>query len=427
MSVSCYVRDTQAKGGFRVAQVADVSTRQDKLGAPLGARTTLDHIEVGGKFARKLQAQAPQLLGAFRDAKNARSRDEYAHHARAFGSMLGEQLDKMRSTKQTDSDLYSLLAQFEVMGQVIENIVLEPELVDLLPNVTVGTLSPSATYKKRTRRTAIPRRSWEPDFGAGTSSFEEEDLMVNFIPLSKTESMSRLQKQREAEYNARTSTPWDRFGAGIEASAHSIRSGCGSIVAHGDTGIGVFGLLNNSEVTNIQQVNWFPAAGLAAYNAIFGEVSEQWKQVGHDPRYMGDTLILPSEHFHLLSGLLVSSTGDNDTTVISMLFANLPQLSRIAFARELDANAADLANLTPKIGEDRADDIQGGYRVSEDDHRAAMVVTKAANDVQEVIMGHDLMIEPLMRPDDGEAAHLRASCGGVKVYRPEVPRISYLP
>lgn len=421
------VRADQAKTRQAVRSASGGAWAPRKLLHRLVGTTRSD-----SRLVTLLEAHAPDVLSAIRDAQRAPNAAAYAAAFARFNdtaSTVLDQVERGQRTTRADAGLYTLLAPVYAMQQVVEQLIVEPQLPNLLPVISLGTVKESGVYLEYVPGIHAAEASWEYGIdGAPVAAGKMEEKLCKLIPFKLGVAVSGRERELHDEMRGQMGAPsWDLFQKRLEEAMLAALIKQGQIVSYGDPDAGVYGLLSDTAVSGITaaNVNFDTGTGLNDAGTIIGQVAVQAAAVGFDPRLVCDTIVFDPTSWYNLTGRGVSNTGDSDQSVIGRVFAFRPEIQEITYARELGPDAAVTTALTPKVGATEAARLRGGYNDAGTTKRCMVLMRNDPNAVAQ-LEGIPISYEALDDRDGSIRGQIRGSSGGIRAFRPETIRIVYL-
>jgi hypothetical protein len=384
------------------------------------------------RWGQVLGEHAPGLLETIRDAQSAPDQHHYERAFARFDAEASQILYEIRGGKRQgkgDAGLFTLLAPIHAMTQFIEQLVIEPQLSNLLPQLVLNTVLEQGIYMEYVPGIAQAATSWEYGTEGAVASGVLTPKLTKLAPVKTSVVVSGREREKFAEMRGKMGAPdWDLLQHQIMVAMREAGLQASRIVAHGDPTQGIFGLLSDTALTSIPaaNVNFNSGTGLTDANAILGQITLQAGQVGYDQRLLADTVIFDAESFWALSSRGVSSTGDSDDNVIGRVFKFAPGVDTITYAIECGPNTALETALTAKVGATEAARLRGGYNDGGTTKRCMVIMRRDIEQVGAAVTGIPLSYEPLDDRDGATRGQCRTSSGGYKAFRPEAHRIAYL-
>lgn len=379
---------------------------------------------------RTLRDSAPDLLGLIRSAQGAKTDSEFASIQDQFCDVADGWMEAYRrGVRDTvaDSTLYALLAPVFAMPEVIERVYSMPQLFNLLPKMTLGTVLEVGQYLEYEDLFPAVASTWtyDPAQMAGMSG-TMTPRTIPLKPFAAAATVTGRERELHEEMRGKQGAPsWDLFARKIQKASEAVIKRAGQVVAYGDTVLGIPGLIDSTNGVTAVNANFASGTGLTDYATIAAQIDLQAAQVNYEDEFTADTIMMDQVSFRALTKELISNTGDSGDSVLSRIFLNAPEIESIVGVRELGPIAAEIAEETPKVGAPEAALLGGGYLNGGTYHRC-MVLTRAREDVQAVIEGLPLSIEALDPQDGADRSIVRMSTGGCKIFRTSVPRIVYI-
>lgn len=384
-------------------------------------------------LAAMLDAHAPGILAAVRGAQAAPTPQGYAAHFRAFdeqASALMERIEAHGPQSRADAGLYTLLAPVYAMQEVLEQLVIDPMLINILPRRVLSTPLETGVYMEYTPGIGVAEASWEYGTGgAPVAAGKMTPQLVNLAPIRVAVEVSGREREVHEEMRGKMGAPaWDLFGKRMDEGMRRALERHSQIASYGDATLaGIYGLLSPTADSGITaaNVNFDSGTGLTDRATIVTQVGNQAAAVGYDPRMVADTIIFDALSWYNLTGRGVSNTGDSDENVIGQVFKFRPEISEITYAIECGPTTAVTTALTPAVGATEAARLRGGYNDAGTTKRC-MVILRNSPDVLAVMEGLPLSYEALDDRDGAIRGMIRGSSGGLRAFRKEAIRICYL-
>lgn len=375
---------------------------------------------------------APGLLSAIRGAQGARNPANYTEHFRAFdaeASAIMHRIETSGPSSRRDAGLYTLLAPVYAMQQTLEQMVIDPMLINILPTISLGTPLESGVYMEFVPGIGATEASWE--YGTGGAPVAAGTMTPRVVPLkpfkSAVEISGREREVHEAMRGQMGAPAWDLFQKRMEIAMRAAAQRMSDLACYGDPNLGIYGLLSDTSESGITaaNVNFDTGTGLTDAATIIAQVATQAAAVGFDPRLVADTIVFDATSWYNLTGRGVSNTGDSDGNVIGRVFSFRPEISEITYALECGPTSAVTTALTPSVGATEAARLRGGYNDSGTTKRC-MAIFRNDPEVLAVIEGLPISYEALDDRDGAIRGMIRGSCGGLRAFRKEAIRICYL-
>lgn len=408
---------------------------RDSNGGAFAPRRLLHRLvgatSASSRLADQLGAADPALLQAIRDAQSAPNRDAYKA---AFGifneraSTILHEIETGRRRTKLDAGLYTLLAPVYSMQTVLEQIVIEPQLVNLLPKRTLGTSLEHGVYLEYVPGSQVAETSWEYGADGPVAAGQMTPRTIRLVPFRTGVMVSAREREVHDELRGKMGAPaWDLFSKRMEGAMRDAMTRMSQLASYGDPNAGVYGLLSDTTESGITaaNVNFDSGVGLTDADTIIAQIALQADAVGYSPSLVADTVVFDALSWYRLTGRGVSNTGDSDGNVIGRVFAFRPEIQEITYALECGPTTAVTTALTPKVGATEAARLRGGYNDSGTTKRC-MVILKNDPEVLEVMEGLPISYEALDDRDGAIRGMVRGSCGGLRAYRKEAIRICYL-
>lgn len=381
---------------------------------------------------RILSDAAPEILSILKAGALASSSEEYRSHEDAFSDAANafmEDFKRGRRQGRADADMYSLLAAVAQTQMLVESAHQNPTLPNLLPITDLGTVKETGVYLKTTYSDPGVSHSWEwGTDDSPVSTIKIESVPIKLLPIKAPVVISgRDQELHDEIRGTYGAIDWDLVSKSTQLAMRQIMIAEGDTVAYGHQGIP--GLLLPSgagSITSQVNVNYAQGTGLTDYSTIAAQWNLQRGQVKDHEDYVADTLILDPETWRLFTTELLSNTGDSTQSVLSALFANIPDLVRVAYAREFAPDADEIAAKTPKVGAAKATALGGGILKGGTHRRCALITRSGDPTIHTVIRGFSPSVEALENRDGAQRAQIRMSSGGCVIGRPDVPRLLHI-
>ena len=384
------------------------------------------------RLSSLLSEQAPSLLASIRGAQAAPNAAAYLDHFRAFdveASSIMHRIETHGPQSRADAGLYTLLAPVYSMQEVLEQMVIDPMLVNLLPKRTLGTPLEQGVYLEYVPGIGMAETSWEyGNGGAPVAAGAMTPRLVNLAPIRVGIEVSGREREVHDAMRGQMGAPaWDLFQKRMEEGMRAANERMSQIASYGDPDLGLYGLLSDTTESGITaaNVNFDTGTGLTDAATIIAQVGTQAAAVGFDPRLVANTIVFDATSWWNLTGRGVSNTGDSDDNVIGRVFKFRPEISEITYAIECGPTTAVTTALTPKVGATEAARLRGGYNDAGTTKRC-MVILRNDPEVLSVIEGLPISYEALDDRDGAIRGMIRGSCGGLRAFRKEAIRICYL-